>query len=119
MAGLYLPSTSQRMLSSQMRRIGTHNSSDSSNRSQREEAFIIRKDRYEAMSVQNIEYYTQKDGRKILKVILTPTKNFPNGVTYVDACFEDLIRQYTYLVYLIHIYERFFSVDVFYVSLSL
>ena len=57
-----------------------------------------RKDRYEAMSVQNIEYYTQKDGRKILKVILTPTKNFPNGVTYVDACFEDLIRQYTWFI---------------------
>ena len=37
------------------------------------------------MAVKDIEYYKQQDGRDILKVIFNPTKNFPNGVTYVDA----------------------------------
>lgn len=51
------------------------------------------------MAVQNIEHYRQQDGRDILKVIFNPTKNFPNGVTYVDACFEDLIKDYTWYAY--------------------
>ena len=85
------------MLSSQMRRIGTHNSSDSSNRSQREEAFIDEGLVQRTMSVQDIEYYRQQDGRDILKVTFKPTKNFPNGGAYVDAYFEALIREYKYL----------------------
>ena len=44
------------------------------------------------MAVQRIEHYTQQDGRRILKVILKPTKKYPNGYFYVDICFEDLVR---------------------------
>ena len=47
------------------------------------------------MAVDSITKYRQLDGKDILKVTFKPTRNFPNGVAYVDACFEDLIRQYT------------------------
>ena len=46
------------------------------------------------MAVQNIEYYRQQDGRDILKVTFNPTKSVSTGVTYVDACFEDLVKMY-------------------------
>lgn len=45
------------------------------------------------MSVKEIEYYTQKDGREILKVILNPTPKYPQEMCfYVDMYFENLIR---------------------------
>lgn len=50
------------------------------------------------MAVQRIEYYTQQDGRKILKVILKPTKKYPNGYFYVDICFEDLVRSRSWCI---------------------
>ena len=46
------------------------------------------------MAVQNITKYRQLDGREILKVDFKPTSKYPNGVTYIDACFEELIRNY-------------------------
>lgn len=48
------------------------------------------------MSVQDIAYYRQQDGRDILKVTFKPTKNFPNGGAYVDAYFEELITNYSW-----------------------
>ena len=48
------------------------------------------------MSVLNIERYRQKNGDDILKVILKPTKNFPDGYFYADACDEELVRSYTW-----------------------
>lgn len=56
------------------------------------------KDWYRTMSVQDIAYYRQQDGRDILKVTFKPTKNFPNGVGYVDAYFEDLIKKYSWFI---------------------
>lgn len=50
------------------------------------------------MAVKEIEYYTQKDGREILKVILNPTKKYPNGYFYVDRYFEELVRKYTWFI---------------------
>lgn len=49
------------------------------------------------MAVQDIKYYRQQNGKDIFKVTFKPTKNFPDGVTYVDACFKALIREYKYL----------------------
>lgn len=50
------------------------------------------------MAVQRIEYYTQQDGRQILKVILKPTKKYPNGYFYTDACFEDLVESKSWCI---------------------
>lgn len=51
------------------------------------------------MAVQRIEYYTQQDGRKILKVILKPTKKHSNGSWfYIDACYEDLVKSYCWFI---------------------
>lgn len=50
------------------------------------------------MAVQRIELYTQQDGRQILKVILKPTRKYPNGYFYIDACFEDLVRRRSWFI---------------------
>lgn len=52
------------------------------------------------MPIQRIENYKQQDGREILKVIIKPTKKFPyERYFYVDKCFEDLVRSYSWGVY--------------------
>lgn len=51
------------------------------------------------MAVDRIEKYRQKNGDDILKVILKPTKNFPEGYFYCDSCDEELVRQYTWLLH--------------------
>lgn len=44
------------------------------------------------MSVQEVQQYRMKNGKDILKVILKPTKVFPNGYFYTDACLIDLVQ---------------------------
>lgn len=48
------------------------------------------------MAVERIEKYRQKNGEDVLKVILKPTKNFPDGYFYCDASDEKLVRSYTW-----------------------
>ncbi len=49
------------------------------------------------MAVLNIEEYRQKNGEDVLKVILKPTKLYPEGACfYADACDEKLVRNYTW-----------------------
>ena len=48
------------------------------------------------MAVLNIEEYRQQNGDDILKVLLKPTKNFPDGYFYCDAIDEELVRSYTW-----------------------
>lgn len=51
------------------------------------------------MSVECIEKYKQLNGIDILKVILKPTKRFPEGAYfYADACDEELVRSYAWLL---------------------
>ena len=50
------------------------------------------------IAIKNTEYYTQKDGREILKVI-TSTPKYPNRYFYVDRYFEDLIRNYGWFIH--------------------
>lgn len=51
------------------------------------------------MAVERIEKYRQKDGDDILKVILKPTKSFPEGrYFYADACDEELVRNCTWFL---------------------
>lgn len=50
------------------------------------------------MAVLNIERYRQKDGTDILKVILKPTKVYPEGYFYCDVSDEELVRQYTWFL---------------------
>ena len=50
------------------------------------------------MAVLNIEKYRQKDGTDILKVILKPTKVYPEGYFYCDVSDEELVRQYTWFL---------------------
>lgn len=51
------------------------------------------------MAVECIEKYRQKNGDDILKVILKPTKNFPEGYFYCDSCDEELVRSYTWCLH--------------------
>ena len=44
------------------------------------------------MAVLNIEEYRQLNGLDVLKVILKPTKNFPDGYFYADAVDEELVK---------------------------
>lgn len=49
------------------------------------------------MAVLEIERYRQKNDEDILKVILKPTKIFPEGACfYADACDEELVKNYTW-----------------------
>ncbi len=49
------------------------------------------------MAVQKIERYVQKDGTRILKVVLKPQKNNPEGgYFYVDEQFEPLVNKYSW-----------------------
>ena len=49
------------------------------------------------MSVLEIEQYRQLNGEDTLKVILKPTKNFPDGAYfYCDAIDEELVKNYTW-----------------------
>ena len=48
------------------------------------------------MAVERIEKYRQKNGEDVLKVILKPTKNFPDGYFYCDSTDEKLVRSYTW-----------------------
>lgn len=48
------------------------------------------------MAVLEIEQYRQLNGINVLKVILKPTKVFPEGYFYCDASDEELVRQYTW-----------------------
>lgn len=48
------------------------------------------------MAVLRIERYRQRNGEDILKVILKPTKVFPEGYFYCDSCDKELVRQYTW-----------------------
>lgn len=49
------------------------------------------------MSVLRIEKYRQQNSVDILKVLLKPTKVFPEGAYfYADACDEELVRSYTW-----------------------
>ena len=48
------------------------------------------------MSVLEVEKYRQKNGNDVLKVILKPTKSFPDGYFYCDASDEKLVRNYTW-----------------------
>ena len=50
------------------------------------------------MAVLNIERYMQKDGTEILKVILKPTKLFPDGYFYCDTIDEELVRSCTWFL---------------------
>lgn len=50
------------------------------------------------MAVLNIEEYRQLNGLDVLKVILKPTKNFPDGYFYADAVDEELVRRYTWFL---------------------
>lgn len=51
------------------------------------------------MAVLGIEQYKQKNGNDILKVILKPTKVFPEGYFYCDASDEELAKSYTWLLH--------------------
>lgn len=48
------------------------------------------------MAVECIEKYRQKNSEDILKVILKPTKNFPEGYFYCDSCDEKLVKLYSW-----------------------
>lgn len=49
------------------------------------------------MSVLGIEQYKQKNGEDTLKVLIKPTKPFPNGAYfYCDASDEKLVRQHSW-----------------------
>lgn len=49
------------------------------------------------MTVERIEQYRQLNGEDVLKVILKPTKAFPDGAYfYADASDEKLVRQYSW-----------------------
>lgn len=50
------------------------------------------------MAVECIERYRQLNGINVLKVILKPTKVFPEGYFYCDASDEELVRQYTWFL---------------------
>ncbi len=51
------------------------------------------------MAVLNIEKYRQKNGEDVLKVILKPTKTFPEGAYfYADACDEELVKRYSWFL---------------------
>ena len=56
------------------------------------------------MAVLNIEEYRQQNGDDILKVLLKPTKNFPDGYFYCDAIDEELVRSYTWCLLKKHPY---------------
>ena len=52
------------------------------------------------MAVLNIKEYRQLNDNDVLKVILKPTKTFPEGAYfYADACDEKLVRQYTWVLH--------------------
>lgn len=52
------------------------------------------------MAVEYIKKYRQSNGEDILKVILKPTQNFPDGAYfYADACDEELVRSYTWVLH--------------------
>ncbi len=52
------------------------------------------------MAVECIKEYRQKNGNDILKVLLKPTKAFPEGAYfYCDAIDEELVRQYTWCLH--------------------
>lgn len=52
------------------------------------------------MAVLNIERYRQLNGEDVLKVILKPTKTFPEGAYfYADAIDEELVRSYTWCLH--------------------
>lgn len=51
------------------------------------------------MAVQKIEEYKQANGVDILKVILEPTKKFPNGYFYAPAEAIDLVEKYTWFLH--------------------
>lgn len=48
------------------------------------------------MSVLSKEYYTQQNGVEVIKVILKPTKNFPEGYFYAPAEAESLVDKYSW-----------------------
>lgn len=49
------------------------------------------------MAVLEIEKYRQKNGNDVLKVIIKPTKTFPEGAHfYCDASDEELVRKYSW-----------------------
>lgn len=48
------------------------------------------------MAVDYIEKYRQLNGNDVLKVILKPTKTFPDGYFYCDASDEELVKKYTW-----------------------
>lgn len=50
------------------------------------------------MAVLRVEEHRQKNGEDVLKVILKPTQNFPEGYFYADACDEELVRSYTWFL---------------------
>ena len=52
------------------------------------------------MAVQEIKEFLQKDGSEVLKVILAPTKKFPEGsYFYCDAEDIDIVEMYTWYVH--------------------
>lgn len=51
------------------------------------------------MAVLKKEYYTQLNGVEIIKVILKPTKKFPNGYFYAPKEAEDLVDSYTWFLH--------------------
>lgn len=48
------------------------------------------------MAVLKKEYYTQLNGVEVIKVIMKPTKNFPNGYFYCPREAENLVDSYTW-----------------------
>lgn len=53
------------------------------------------------MAVESIERYRQLNGDDVLKVLLKPTKTFPEGgYFYADASDEKLVRNYTWFLHI-------------------
>lgn len=51
------------------------------------------------MAVLRVEEHRQLNGEDVLKVLLKPTKTFPEGTYfYADACDEELVRSYTWFL---------------------
>lgn len=51
------------------------------------------------MAVLEVEHYRQKNGEDVLKVLIKPTKAFPNGAYfYCDSCDEKLVKSYTWFL---------------------
>lgn len=50
------------------------------------------------MAVEGIKEYRQRNGEDVLKVILKPTKVYPEGYFYCDAIDEELVRSYAWLL---------------------